>query len=67
MHTPAPSSTIITDTCVDSQTPILLQTEKQDWKPIYGKIFNGSTSDSGSQRTYVTKSVQNTLSQTTKN
>lgn len=65
MHTPAPSSTTITYTCVNSQTSILLQTARI-------QIGNPSTEqpsmearlilDSGSQRTYVTKQVQETLS-----
>ena len=65
MHTPAPSSTTVTYTCVNSQTTILLQTARI-------QIGNPSTEqpsmearlilDSGSQRTYVTKQVQKTLS-----
>ena len=65
MHTPAPSSTTITYTCVDSKTPILLQTARsQIGNPSMEQPLMGARLilDSGSQRTYVTKQVQNTLS-----
>ena len=62
--TPNASSTTIAYTCVDTQTPVLLQTAR-------ATIGNPSTDqssevrlilDCGSQRTYITKQVQETLS-----
>ena len=60
MHTPAPYSTTITYTCVNSQMPILLQTARIQ----FGNPSTEQPSmearlilDSGSQRTYVTKQV----------
>ena len=61
---PTAPSTTIAYTCVDTQTPVLLQTAR-------ARIGNPSTDqssevrlilDCGSQRTYITKQVQETLS-----